>query len=81
MCIRDRYKIEFDCSSIHILVDSNTKKHCLPKLPARLTEQANIIVVKSGEMHKTIDSAKMIWEKLSNKNADRKALMLSLIHI
>ena len=74
----NEYKIEFDCSSIHILVDSNTKKHCLPKLPARLTEQANIIVVKSGEMHKTIDSAKMIWEKLSNKNADRKALMICL---
>ena len=45
-----------------ILVDENTKRDCLHKLPK--IDSHVIIEVKSGEHNKTISTCNYIWENL-----------------
>ena len=67
-------------SSVFILVDSNTKKHCLPilnntlKIPIRI----NLLAILPGEEFKTIDSCQKMLLKLSDNGADRKSLLINL---
>ena len=67
-------------SSYFILVDENTEKHCLPFLLDILGEKINkyIIYIKSGEIHKNIDTCSFIWQKMLEQNADRNALFINL---
>ena len=62
-------------TQIFILVDENTKKHCLPLLPKF---DFTLIEIESGEKNKNIDTCQLIWSKLLNHNADRKALLINL---
>ena len=64
-------------SRIFILVDENTKKHCLKKLSID-NYQLEIIQIKSGEKNKTIRTCEKIWKELSKYNADRKSLLINL---
>ena len=52
-------------TSIFVLVDENTKKHCLPKLPVKAFQ---LIEISSGE----------IWDFLLKNGADRKSLFINL---
>jgi len=67
-------------SSVFVLVDSNTKKHCLPilkntlKIPIRI----NLLAILPGEEFKTIDSCQKMLLKLSDNGADRKSLLINL---
>jgi 3-dehydroquinate synthase len=65
---------------IFILVDENTKIHCLPALQsfAPRLQNAEIIEVRSGDTSKSIESAVYIWSVLSEKNADRDSLLVNL---
>lgn len=66
-------------SKIFILVDENTKIHCLPKiikLPQLKT--AVIIESESGEINKSIESIQKIWKVLSETGADRSSLLINL---
>ncbi len=67
-------------SSIHILVDENTKQHCLPIVLANIPilVNANIIEIQSGEIHKTLDTCMHIWNSLLQAGTDRKALLINL---
>jgi len=67
-------------SLIYILVDENSKLHCLPLLikELNLKEAPVIIEIKSGEENKTINTCLNIWDKLSQLNADRKSLLMNL---
>jgi len=69
-----------DYSTLAILVDENTKKHCLPLLLAELSSLSNslIIEIKSGEENKTISTCSLIWEELSKHNFDRNSLLINL---
>ena len=64
-------------SSVFILVDQNTKKHCFKKLTI-VNCQLSIIQIKSGENNKNIRTCEKIWNELSKKNADRRSLLLNL---
>ncbi|MEK6615825.1 MAG: 3-dehydroquinate synthase family protein, partial [Bacteroidota bacterium] len=64
-------------SSVFVLVDENTKKHCLKKLSID-NYQLSIIEIKSGEKNKTIRTCEKIWKELSKQNADRKSLLINL---
>jgi len=66
--------------SLYILVDENTKLHCLPFLldTIKLEKSPVIIEINSGEEYKTIDTCLNIWGQLSSLNADRKALLINL---
>lgn len=61
-------------SSVHVLVDENTLKHCFPLLKTPI----DTILVKSGEANKTLKGCEQIWAHLEKKGADRKALLVNL---
>ena len=63
-------------SKVGILVDENTKRDCLHKLPK--IENSIIIEVTSGEINKSISSCNYIWEQLSEHNFDRDSLLINL---
>ncbi len=63
-------------SQVAILVDENTKRDCLSKLPQ--IENALIIEIKSGEEYKNISTCNLIWEQLTINNFDRNSLLINL---
>lgn len=71
-------KVSF--SALFVLVDENTRRHCLPRvlplLPAGLPVE--ILEIPSGEIHKNIATCQNIWEMLLRAGADRQSLMLNL---
>ncbi len=64
-------------SSVFILVDENTVKHCYPKVLG-LLPQHHIIQIHSGEEYKTLQTCELIWQQLTDANADRKAVLINL---
>ena len=67
-------------SKVFILVDSNTKKYCLPLFleKAKLSLNVEIIEIEAGEVFKNIKTCNYLWNLLSEKGADRKSLMINL---
>ena len=67
-------------SKTFVLVDENTREHCLPLFleNIRTTESIQIIEIISGEVHKNIETCLQVWNALSNQNADRKSLLINL---
>ena len=63
-------------SKVAILVDENTKRDCLHKLPK--IDSHIIIEVKSGEQNKTISTCNYIWEKLTENQFDKNSLLINL---
>lgn len=63
-------------SRIGILVDENTKRDCLCKLP--YIDNSIIINIKSGEENKTISTCNFIWKKLTEQQFDRNSLLINL---
>ena len=63
-------------SKVAILVDENSKRDCLDKLPK--IENPLIIEIKSGEEHKNISTCNLIWKELTINNFDRNALIINL---
>lgn len=76
----NNYLLNNTISSIFILVDSNTKKYCLPHLLNKLDTSftPHIIEIKAGEIYKNIDTCVTVWNKLTTLNADRKSLLINL---
>lgn len=64
-------------SSVFVLVDENTKQHCLPVL-GKVISGYTVIETKSGEANKNIATCESIWQQLIEHNADRKALFINL---
>ena len=67
-------------SKIFILTDSNTSEFCLPYFLQRLetTLAFEIIEIEDGEVNKTIETCFEVWSVLSEYEADRKAMFISL---
>ncbi|MBU47004.1 MAG: 3-dehydroquinate synthase [Flavobacteriales bacterium] len=63
-------------SKVAILVDENTKKDCLYKLPN--IEKPIIIEIPSGERNKNITTCNIIWEELTNNEFDRDSILINL---
>lgn len=72
--------INTPCSAIFILVDENTRRHCLsrmlPLLPGGVRHQ--VVEIPSGEIHKNINTCQRIWDALLQAGADRNALLINL---
>lgn len=64
-------------SAFFVLVDENTKQHCLPILKTIISD-VKIIETKSGEENKNIPTCESIWQQLIENNADRKSLFINL---
>jgi len=76
--ILNNYIIDKEYSSVFVLVDSNTEKHCLPLFLKQIHFKIRPIVIKAGEEFKTIETCQKIWDFLSNNGADRKSLLINL---
>jgi 3-dehydroquinate synthase len=59
-----------------VLVDENTNKYCLPLLP--FLQECQIVKIESGEIHKTLQSAQIIWDKLIEIGADRNSYLINI---
>ena len=64
-------------SAVFVLVDENTEKHCLP-LIKRALPTFQTITIPSGENNKNLKSCELMWDSLTEKAADRKALLINL---
>ena len=64
-------------SSVFVLVDENTKLHCLPVLD-KVISSYTVIETKSGEANKNMATCEIIWQQLIENNADRKTLFVNL---
>lgn len=66
-------------SKIFVHVDNNTKTHCLNVFNKKIKNiKFEIIVSDEGEDNKNLDSCIKLWTILSNKNADRRSLIINL---
>lgn len=67
-------------SKVFVLVDENTKMHCLPLFEKEMSEgfSFGLIEIKSGEVHKNIEACNHVWLALSTMDADRKSLLINL---
>jgi len=65
-------------TKIFILVDENTKEHCLPLIQDALPANYQTVIIRSGEVYKTIETCEKIWRALTNNIADRQALLINL---
>ena len=65
-------------SDVFILVDENTRHHCLPLINHSLPETHQLIIIQSGEKNKTLTTCEHIWQSLTDANADRHALLINL---
>ncbi len=67
-------------SSIFILVDSNTKKYCLPVFLSKIppTLDYKIIEIPAGENFKNLETCQVVWHELTCLKADRKSVVFHL---
>ncbi len=66
-------------SKVFVLVDENTNIHCLPHFKTLCQCPFDeIISIKAGEVHKTIDTCTQVWRQLSQIGGDRKSLLINL---
>ena len=69
--------IERSYSKVFVLVDENTEKFCLPALTKYLFD-LKTIRIQSGEQHKNISTAQLIWDALQREHADRNSVLINL---
>lgn len=67
-------------SSLFILVDENTLKHCLPVLVTNVPKllEAEVIELESGEKNKNLEVCIQVWTALGELGADRHSLLVNL---
>ncbi|RDY61644.1 3-dehydroquinate synthase [Flagellimonas nanhaiensis] len=66
-------------SRIFLLVDENTRAHCLPVFENKYKYRIDTILeIRSGEENKNIDTCQKVWQSLSDNNGDRKSLLINL---
>jgi len=68
---------DLDYSQIAVLVDENTLQFCYPLIKDFLPKHF-LIQIKSGEEEKNLETCAFIWQKLTNWQFDRKALLINL---
>ena len=67
-------------SKIFILVDNNSHSFCLPLFLEKLETNVTIeiIEIEDGEINKNIETCVGVWNALSELNADRKSLLITI---
>ena len=67
-------------SKVFVLVDENTKVHCLPVFEELMADALSfeLITIQAGEENKNIEACNKVWLALSEMDADRKSLMINL---
>ncbi len=76
----NEYLRDSNFSKIFLLVDTNTHNYCLSNFLSQAVTQQNIeiIEIEAGEINKNIETCVGVWNALSELDADRKSLLISL---
>ncbi|MFT6807215.1 MAG: 3-dehydroquinate synthase [Saprospiraceae bacterium] len=64
-------------TSITVIVDENTEKHCLLLIASILPEH-HLVTITSGEEHKTLATCEQIWGAMAANKVDRHGLVINL---
>ncbi len=64
-------------SGIAVIVDQNTKLHCLPRVSG-IHGVDQIISIRSGEKYKSVKTCNKLWSAMSDYNLDRHSLILNI---
>jgi 3-dehydroquinate synthase len=64
-------------SGIAVLIDENTRRDCLPVI-ADVLKNSTSIQIRSGEIHKNLDTCQLIWQSLTDTYFDRQGLLINL---
>lgn len=75
----NKYLVE-QPGKIFILVDENTRKHCLPLLlnPVSVQDKWHILETRSDESAKTTDTIIHLWSELTGYHAERSSILVNL---
>lgn len=65
-------------SRIFVVVDENTRVHCLPLIKSLMPSGYEVIEIKAGEQYKNIDTVASVWSVLTEHGADRDACLVNL---
>ena len=67
-------------TSIFILTDENTRRHCLPVLLEKWPEgsSARILEIPAGEATKSLQTCEPLWQSLTTAYANRYSIMINL---
>lgn len=67
-------------SSVHVLVDVNTRAFVLPLLQteSKAVASAKVLEIKAGEIYKNIDSLSSVWRQLGDGDANRRSLLINI---
>ena len=60
-----------------VIVDENTREHCLPLVESFLPE-AKVIQISSGEVNKNLTTCQFIWNAMTEHQMDRKSIVINL---
>ena len=77
----NEYIARSNVSKVFVIVDTNTRQHCLPLFLSEAKighDQLEVLEFAPGEEHKNIDTCQQIWQALSDLGADRKCLIVNL---
>lgn len=76
----DRFVDAASPSQLFVLVDVNTKAFVLPRLAekSRAIAAATTIVIKAGDINKSIESLTYVWKRLGEHRANRNSMMINL---
>ncbi len=66
-----------DYSAVAVITDKNTRKDCYPRVKELLPRHL-LITVQEGEGNKNLDTCTIIWNKLTEAEFDRHALVINL---
>lgn len=65
-------------NGLFVLVDSTTRRCCLPLLGEEVLSEAKVIEIGAGDDCKTLETIANVWSFLSDNGASRKSVMLNL---
>ena len=70
---------KYPSGKVFLLTEQTAKSFCLPVIQKVLDEfNIKLLAIPSGEENKTIQAVGLVWDFLSNNEADRKSLLINL---
>lgn len=71
---------EKNYSKFFVMVDENTLEHCYKKFLKKLNVDLGfqLIKIKSGEIHKNLETCIEVWNRITDLGGDRKSLLITL---
>ena len=74
-----KFLLERQYKKIFVLMDDNSIRHCWGRVEPLLKRyDYSVILLRHGEIYKTLESCEYIWTQLLKKGADRHSLLINL---